>query len=417
MNPDAIAVTGVGMITPAGPDTASTWDGLCSGISTAAPDPDLVGLPISFSCQATAFDAEHLLGRQLTWRLDRFIHLALAAARQAVAHAHLDPARWEPTRVGIVLGTGGNSSADTQFDLCTKLIEDRYKSVSPTAISRSAPNMAAGEISLDLGIQGPGLTVSTACSSGATALSLARDLLRAGTCDIVLAGGTDVGRNRSGAIGFDRMRALSRRTHDPAGASRPFDADRDGFVLGEGAAVLVLENAGHARSRRAPVHAYLAGTAITSEAHHPTAPTPDGSGAARAMRLALAQAGLAPEDIDHVNAHGSSTKANDLAEARALRAVFRTPPPVTAVKSVIGHSIGAAGAIEAAVSVLSLIHQQIPPTANLDRLDPEIDLDLVTKTTRHLPLRTVLSNSFGFGGQNAALLFTTTAVAGPRSTG
>ncbi|MFF8841846.1 beta-ketoacyl-[acyl-carrier-protein] synthase family protein [Streptomyces sp. NPDC015127] len=405
MTPDAVAVTGIGLVTPAGIDASSTWDGMCRGVSTATTDPLLEGLPVTFSCRADSFEAQKVLGRQLTWRVDRFVHLALAAARDAVGDAGLGHAAWDATRVGVVVGASGQDDS-TIGGAWQKLLSGRHKGISPTTIPRGAANMAAGEISLDLGIQGPGLAVHTACSSGATAISVARDLLRSGVCDIVLAGGSGVATGRMAAACFHKLAALSRRNSAPQAASRPFDADRDGFVLGEGAGILVLENARHARARGAAVRAYLAGTALTSEAHHSTAPTPDGSGAARTIRAALASAGLGPEDIDHVNAHGSATRLNDLAEAHALRSVFRTPPPVTAPKGVLGHAIEGVGAIEAALTVMTLQHQEIPPTANLERLDPDIDLDVVAKVPRRGRLRAAISNSFGFGGQNAVLVFT-----------
>lgn len=400
-----MAVTGLAMITSAGPDAASTWETVQRGVGTASNDPNLSGLPVTFSCRAEQFDPLQALGRRLTWRMDRFIQLALAAARAATDSARLNARDWDPARVGVVIGSSGPGE-ETSHTSWRKFLTGRSRSIAPSTIPRSSPNMAAGEISLDLSIHGPSLAVTTACSSGATALALAAHLIESGTCDIVLAGGSDVACGPMSTACFDRLQTLSRRTWAPHTASRPFDRDRDGFVLAEGAGVLVLERAEYAQARRAPIKAYLAGIAITSEAHHPTAPTPDGAGAARTMRQALADAGLEPSDIDHINAHGTATRLNDLAEARALRSVFRTPPPVTASKSIIGHTIAGAGAIEAAITVMSLQHQQVPPTANLDCLDPEIDLDIVTKAPRRTHLRAAVSNSFGFGGQNAVLVFT-----------
>ncbi|MFG2652546.1 beta-ketoacyl-[acyl-carrier-protein] synthase family protein [Streptomyces sp. NPDC048436] len=401
---DCVAVTGLGMVTAAGNDAASTWERVNTGVGTARLDPQLEGLPVAFSCRAEAFEPAHILGRTLTWRMDRFIQLALVAARQASADARLEHDSVDPLRVGVVIGASGSSGASGAA--WKKLIAGRPQGISPTTIPGSSANMAAGEVSLDIGAQGPGLSVNTACASGSTAVSIARDLLRSGTCDVVLAGGSDTACSTFMAASFDKLRALSRRNHSPEAASRPFDAERDGFVLGEGAAVLVLERSEHAHARRAPVHAYLAGAALGCDAYHSTAPTPDGSGAARSIRAALASAGMEPSDIDHVNAHGSSTTLNDLSEARALRTVFPTPPPVTANKGVLGHSLAAAGAIEAALTVMTLTHQQIPPTANLGRLGDGIELDVVTKAPRALHMRSALSTSFGFGGQNAVLIFT-----------
>lgn len=398
------AVTGLGVISPAGIGARATWDSLLTGRSTAARDPGLAGLPVDISCQVPDFDTARLVGRKTSWRLDRFVAMALLAARHAVADAGLDPTEWDASRVGVVIGTGTGSMERyvTEF---AKLAAGRPLDISPLAITRSVPNMAAAEIALDLTATGPNFAVSTACASGSSALGVARDLLRAGTCDLVLAGGAESARHLIPAACFHRMGALSRRTDDPAGACRPFDAARDGFVLSEGAAVLVLERPEHARARGARSRAQLAGYGASCDAYHYAAPDPEGRGAAAALTAALADAGLAPRDIDHVNAHGTGTRLNDLAEARALRAVFPEPPAVTSLKGALGHAIGAAGAIEAAVTVMSLQHDTIPPTANHEDPDLDIDLDIVAKAPRRTPLSAAASTSFGFGGQNAALVF------------
>ncbi|GGM16745.1 3-oxoacyl-[acyl-carrier-protein] synthase 2 [Streptomyces fumigatiscleroticus] len=399
----AVAVTGIGLVTPAGIGTKESWERLLSGVPTAATDPELAGLPVDFSCRVPQQQLDSSLGRGLRWRTDRFIQFAVVAAREAVADAGLYPAEWDGTRVGVVIGVGG--SAMEHMGEYAKLAEGRHGAVTPSLVARSQPGMAAGEVSLDLGAKGPTMCTSTVCSSGTAALSAAKMLLDAGSCDIVVAGGTDSARCHWGSVAFWRMGALSTRCDTPAEASRPFDADRDGFVLAEGSGVLVVERAEHARARSARVYAELAGQGLAGDAHHFVAPHPDGAGAVHAMRAALADAGLSAGDIDHVNAHGTSTTLNDLAEARALRRVFGAPPPVTANKGVFGHAIGGGGAIEAACSVLSLHHSVIPPTANLDRLDPDIDLDIVAGRPRPAALSAVLSNSVGFGGHNAAVVF------------
>ncbi|WP_327303998.1 beta-ketoacyl-[acyl-carrier-protein] synthase family protein [Streptomyces sp. NBC_01298] len=404
MNRHAVAVTGLGMVTPAGVGVGATWDRLCGGVPTATHDPSMDGLPVTISCRVADADLEPALAAGLAWRTDRFIRFAHAAAKEAVADAGLDSALWDGSRVAVVIGTGG-SSHDTTIKACQILEKGRLLALSPTVLPRSLPNMAAGEVGTMLGALGPTLGVTTACASGASAIGIASMLIRSGACDIAVAGGSDSGCNRLGSALFWRMGALSTRMHDPAGASRPFDADRDGFVLSEGAGVLVLERSEHARARRAREYARLTGYGFSGDAHNPTVPHPAGDGAVRAMHAALDGAGLAPRDVGHVNAHGSATPMNDIAEATALRRVFDTPPPVTAAKGVLGHLLGGSGAVEAVCSVLSLHHQLIPPTANLDRMDPEIDLDVVTKVPRPARLETVLSNSFGFGGQNAALVF------------
>ncbi|MGW1076142.1 beta-ketoacyl-[acyl-carrier-protein] synthase family protein [Streptomyces sp. NPDC002537] len=403
MSEDEVAVTGLGLVTPAGVGTTATWHGLLTGESRAAPDPRLAGLPVDFSCRSD-FDAVTALGRRLAVRLDRFSAMAVAAAREAVADAGLDTTAWDPLRVAVVIGASSACTEhyDREFALIAAGRPDR---VSPMAIMRSIPNMPAGEVGIDLGARGPNLAVSTACASGATALGVARDLVRAGRCDIAVAGGSESLCARATAVGFHQMRALSVRGHDPAGASRPFDRDRDGFVLGEGAGVLVLERPAHARARGVRARAVLRGYGASCDAHHTVAPHPEGRGAADALRAALADAGMAPGDIGHVNAHGTGTRMNDLTEYRALARVFRDPPPVTAVKGALGHAAGGSGGIEAACAVLTLQHRLVPPTANLDHPDPEIGLDVVRGVPRRLRPAAVVSNSFGFGGQNAVLVF------------
>ncbi|MFI0155713.1 beta-ketoacyl-[acyl-carrier-protein] synthase family protein [Streptomyces lydicus] len=404
MSAREVAVTGLGLVTPAGVGVAATWHGLLSGESPAARDPALDGLPVDFCCRVPGFDAAERLGRRLSWRLDRCAAMALVAAREAVADAGLGTDRWDPLRVGVVVGVG-TASMERYEEEFAKLAGGRATEISPLAIPRSVPNMVAGEVGMDLRVRGPNLTVSTACASGATALGTARQLLLADACDVVVAGGSESLCSRIPAACFHQMGALSRRGDDPAGASRPFDADRDGFVLAEGAGMLVLERAEHARARGAQARSYLAGYGASCDAYHFTAPHPEGRGAAEALSAALDDAGLEPGDIGHVNAHGTSTVLNDRAEALALRQVFRRPPPVTAVKGALGHAAGGAGAIEAACTVLTLQEQVVPPTANLRCLDPDIELDVVSKVPRPVRMAAAVSNAFGFGGQNAVLVF------------
>jgi 3-oxoacyl-[acyl-carrier-protein] synthase II len=402
--PTDIAVTGLGLVTPAGLTPEANWATLCAGRSLAAADPVLHGLPVDFSCQITGLDAEAELGR-LTRRLDDFIQFAMVAARRAVRDAALDPHTWRAERVGVVLGVGGTSltAYEKAFQHLSAGHPDR---ISPLSVPRSNPNMAAGEVAIDLGARGPNFSVSTACASGATAIGVARDLLRSGTCDIVLAGGTESARSRMTAACFARMRALSRRRDQPHLASRPFDSARDGFVLGEGAAVLVLEPLTAARSRGVSVQALLRGFGSSADAHHPITPHPEGRGVIQAVTTALEDAGCRPQDIGHINAHGTSTPTNDTVEAAALTRIFGDqPPPVTAPKGVIGHSLGAAGAIEAAYTVLALRHASIPPVANFEFQDGDHKLDIVAASPRPLTTGTGISCSFGFGGQNAVLLF------------
>lgn len=402
---EEVAVTGLGLVTPAGTGTDASWSGVCSGGSYAAPDPLLAGLAVDFSCAVPGWDPDTVLGRRLSRRLDLPAQLGVVAAREAVAHAGLAPSVWDPTRVGVIIGSGTASFQHIRRSY-EKLIPGRPELISPMALPRSLPSAPACEISLDLGVQGVSFAPAAACASGAVAIGLALQLLRAGCLDIVLAGGAESGRSDISAACFSQMGALSKRGDDPAAASRPFDTERDGFVLGEGAGVLVLESLRHARARRARVLAYLTGYGAATDAHHVTSPHPEGRGLGLALRNALADAAWTPSDVDHVNAHGTGTRLNDLTEARALSAVFTRVPPLTSAKGALGHALGASGAIEAALTVLSLRHQVVPPTANLERPDPDFaGLDIVTKACRPARLRTAVSSSVAFGGYNAVLAF------------
>ncbi|MFF9507485.1 beta-ketoacyl-[acyl-carrier-protein] synthase family protein [Streptomyces sp. NPDC014724] len=400
-----IAVTGLGLATPAGIGVAENWTRVLDAEPTAARDAALAGLPVDFSCRAADFDPVAHFGKRRAWRLDRYVQLALIAAAEAVHESGLDPADWDGARVGVVLGNALGGTATFEQQVRT-LDRQGAASVSPMLVPMSAVNMVSGYAAMEFGALGPNLVTATACASGATAIGTARDLLRSGTCDVVITGGTEASLTPTVLTGFARMGALSRRSDDPAAASRPFDTDRDGFVAAEGAGVLVLEREADARARGARVRARLSGYGASADAHHATAPDPEGRGAERAIRTALRDAGVAPDEVDHVNAHGTSTPLNDLTEARVLKRVLGTRPAVTSSKGVTGHSLGAAGAIEAALTVLALEHGTVPPTANLDSVDPAIEVDIVAKAPRALPIGVALSNSFGFGGQNAVLVFT-----------
>lgn len=402
---DPVAVTGLGLVTPAGIGVEASWEGVLAGQGLASTDPALEGIGVTMSCRVPGFDADALVGRKAARRLDRFVQLALVAAREAVTDSGLDPATWDGARVGVVMGCGMGGAA-TWEQQHARMLDGGPSKVSPLLIPMLVPNMVAGQLAIEFGAHGPNLVTATACASGATAIGIARDLLRSGACDVVLTGGTEAGLTPLSIAGFAQMGALSTRNDDPGAASRPFDIDRDGFVAAEAAGVLVLERAADATARGATTRAHLAGYGASADGHHITAPDPDGAGASLAMRTALADAGLAPEDIAAVNAHGTSTPLNDVAESRTLRTVLGDHMAVTSTKGVTGHALGAAGAIEAAFTVLSIQNGVIPPTANLDSQDPDVEVDVVAKAPREQRVDAAMSDSFGFGGQNAVLVFT-----------
>ncbi|MFI2608930.1 beta-ketoacyl-[acyl-carrier-protein] synthase family protein [Kitasatospora sp. NPDC018619] len=404
-----VVVTGLGAITPLGPDVASTWEALLAGESgiraAVLPGREDTGLPDTVAGTMAA-DPARSLPPVRARRLDRSQQAALVAAAEAWADAGAPQV--DPDRLAAAIGTGigGVGTLLREDDV---LESAGARRVSPRTVPMLMPNAAAALVSIEYGARAGVYTPVSACSSGAEAIALAAGLIRAGEADVVIAGGTEAATTPITVAGFARAQALSTHTADPASASRPFAADRSGFVLGEGAAVLVLESAEHARARGARVHAVLAGAGVAADAHHVTAPAPDGSGQIAAMRKALAQAGLAPERIGHVNAHATGTPVGDAAEARAIREVFGRAT-VTAPKAALGHLFGAAGAIEALIAVLSVEHGAIPPTRNLTAaggpgVDPDLGLDVVAER-RDLPQDAVLSNSFGFGGQNVSLVVT-----------
>ncbi|MFH8796985.1 beta-ketoacyl-[acyl-carrier-protein] synthase family protein [Streptomyces sp. NPDC017941] len=399
------AITGLGLVTPAGIGVKENWDRLGSGLSSAAADAALAGLPVDFGCRVPHFDAAELLGGFEARQLERFVQLAIVAARQALADAGWDPAGWDGARVGVVLGNslGGAHALTHQH---TVLGRDGPHRVSPLTIPMYMVNMVAGYVALDVRAKGPSLVTATACASGSTAVGTARELLRSGACDVVLAGGTESALTPAVMAGLTQMGALSRRTAAPEHACRPFDADRDGFVAAEGAGVLVLERVEDARARGAHTRAVVRGYGAATDAHHATAPEPGGRGIEQALRAALADARVAPSDIDHVNAHGTSTPMNDVTEGRMLRRVLGTRPAVTSTKGVTGHPLAAAGALEAAFTALAIEHGSVPPTANLHRLDPALDIDVVSGAPRDMPVEVAVSTSLGFGGHNAALVLT-----------
>ncbi|GAB3469392.1 beta-ketoacyl-[acyl-carrier-protein] synthase family protein [Actinophytocola sediminis] len=400
-----MAVTGLGMVTPAGMGVAESWPRILRGEPTATPDPALAGLPVDFSCRVPEFDPVKLLNPRTVWRQERHTQLAMLATGEALADAGLDHRTWDATRVGVVFGNclGGTTTYEQQQGA---LRDNGPDAVTPLLIPLIGQGSPPGGIAIEFNAMGPSWSVGAACASGSLAIGSARELLRLGLCDVVIAGGVESALSPTVVTGFARMGALSTRCADPGAASRPFDVDRDGFVAAEGAGVLVLERAADANARGATIHARITGYAMTTDSYHISAPRPDGMGVERAIRTALADAGVGLAEVDHVNAHGTSTKLNDLTEAKVLRRLFGDRPAVTSVKGALGHSLAAAGAIETVCTVLSVSQDIVPPTANLDSQDPEIELDLVAKTPRETPVRVAINNSFGFGGANTVLVVT-----------
>jgi 3-oxoacyl-[acyl-carrier-protein] synthase II len=397
-----VLVTGMGMTTPLGPDVTSTWRALLAGESRVSilDDEWAADLPVKMAGRAYQEPAEMLSGAEVR-RLDRCQQFAVVAARQAWADCGAPDV--DPARFAVVIGTGigGGLTTIAQHD---KILAHGSRRVSPFTIQMLMPNGAAAAVSLDLGAKGGAHAPTSACASGAEAIALGLALLRSGSADIVVAGGTEACLGQLSMAAFARMGALSQREHEPQAASRPFDADRDGFVLAEGAAVLVLERADSARARGARAHARLAGAGMSCDAHDMTTPHTDGQ--IRAMQEAMATADLGPSDIGHVNAHATGTPAGDGVEAGAVIDAVGNHPLVTATKSSTGHMIGAAGAVEAVFTVLTLRDGTIPPTRNLDTQAPDIKLNVVTGSPCRTTADAALSNSFGFGGHNVALAIT-----------
>ncbi|OKK14740.1 3-oxoacyl-ACP synthase [Streptomyces sp. CB00455] len=403
MSAFAAAITGIGLVTPAGIGVKESWDRVIDGKPTAAHHADLAGLPVTMACRVPDFEPGRL-GLRGSWQWDRYAQFAIAAAREALEQAGLIAGEWaDSSRVAVVLGSGAGGTA-TLEEQHRVLIEEGPSEVSPMTLPMGLLNMAAGQVAIDIGANGPCMAPCTACAAGASAIGLGRELLRSGLADIVVAGGAEAPVTPLYLSSFARMRALSRRTDDPQSASRPFDAHRDGFVLGEGAGVVVLETEDHARARGVRPVARVIGYGASADAHHVTSPHPEGKGAELAVRAALADAGLSGRDIGYVNAHGTSTPLNDVIEAAVIRRVVGPGAQVSSTKGVTGHPLGAAGSIEAAFAALTVHHGIVPPTASTTEIDPRVEVDVVHGAARRGPVEVALSNSFGFGGQNAALL-------------
>ncbi|MDQ6927804.1 MAG: beta-ketoacyl-ACP synthase II [Actinomycetota bacterium] len=397
-----VAITGIGVKTPAGCDVETFWSTLLAGRSNAGPikSIDVTNFPVQFACEISDFAVDRYFDHKEARRADRVTQLGFAAAADALADAG-DPGV-DPARCGVVAGTGVGGLL-TQEQQEVVLFERGPTRVSPFLVPMMMANATAATIAMKLGWTGPNFCIATACAAGSHGVGEGARLVREGSADVVLAGGSEAAVTTIALASFARMDALSRRSADPQRASRPFDDDRDGFVIGEGAGFLVLERWDHAKARGAHIYGEVAGYGRNADAYHVTAPSPGGEGAAACMQLAIADAGLQASDIGHVNAHGTSTELNDAAEAEAIIKVFgERNIPVTSAKGAIGHLIGAAGAAEAVASVLAMRDGKVPPTANHDHT--ELAIDVVAGEPRQLAAAPVVSNSFGFGGHNASLV-------------
>ncbi|HET9718962.1 MAG TPA: beta-ketoacyl-ACP synthase II [Solirubrobacteraceae bacterium] len=404
--PDPV-ITGIGAITPLGQGVAETWRNLLDGQSGIGriTSFDASDLPVQIAGEVRDFAPERLLDPKRLRRSARFSQLAIVAAREAVADARL-PIEAGAERIGVVVNTAVGGVPETQ-DAVERWHGEGLRGVSPYFVPSTIPNMPACEVAIDLGLHGPVSASSLACASGNASLLEARRLILSGECDAVIAGGTDAGIAGAMFAGLARMGAMSERNEEPERASRPFDAERDGFVFGEGSVLLVVESAAHAAARSAPVYGAIAGGALTADAFHISAPEPTGRHAARAIEQALERTATAPEEVDYICAHGTGTRANDAVETRAIRTALGRAAdrvPISSPKSMLGHLIAAAGSLSAMVCLLAMRDGTVPPTINLENPDPECDLDYVPNAARPVAVRTALVNAFGFGGQNCVVV-------------
>jgi 3-oxoacyl-[acyl-carrier-protein] synthase II len=404
-----VVITGLGMVSPLGNDVETTWKNLLAGESGAGEitqfDPS--EFPVTFACELKDFDPTQWIERKQARRMDRFAQMVLAAARQAEADSGLDIGA-EAERIGasIATGIGGLNAFQDCYDV---LIQRGPLRVNPFSIPAIIPNMGAGWVSMELGTRGPLSSQCAACAASNMAIGEGLDAIRLGRADAMLCGGTEAGITRVGIAGFGAMRALSRRNDDPTRASRPFDAERDGFVMGEAGGVLVLEELEHAQRRGAKIYAELLGYGVSSDANHITEPDPQGGNPARAMTMAFSDAGIDPTAVGYINAHGTSTPLGDASETRVIKlavgeeAAYRIP--ISSTKGATGHCLGAAGAIEAMFCVLAVQRGELPPTINYEVEDPECDLDYIPNESRKAEIEISVNNSFGFGGHNASVVF------------
>ena len=406
---DRVVVTGIGLVTPVGLNSESTWNSLVEGRSGIDYISlfDAEGYESRIAGEVDEFDATTALGRKEAKRLDRFSQFACVAAIEALEHANLNMEKEDADRVGVLIGSGVGGII-TIADQHKILLQKGPRRVSPFLVPMMLGDMASGQVSMMIGAKGPNFSTVSACATGADSIGEALEMIRRGRADVVIAGGTEAAVCEIGVAGFNSCMALSTRNEDPQGASRPFDSDRDGFVLGEGAGLLVLESLEHAEQRGANILAEMSGYGASSDAHHVTQPHPEGEGAARAMKWAIEDAGITPDKVDYINAHGTSTPLNDKYETIAMKRMYGDYAyklAISSTKSMTGHLLGAAGGIEAAFTVLTIKNGIVPPTINIDNPDPDCDLNYIPNTAKKQPVNVAMSNSLGFGGHNASLVF------------
>ncbi|HNQ46039.1 MAG TPA: beta-ketoacyl-ACP synthase II [Syntrophorhabdus sp.] len=404
-----VVVTGIGLVTPCGIGTDNVWNNILSGKSGIGPITrfNTDRFDTKFAGEVKDFNPEDYVQPKEVKKMDLFIHYALAAAHIAVKDAGLDMGKEDPERVGVVVGTGlGGLPTIEKYH--SVLLERGPGRITPFFIPMLIANEAPGHIAIQHGMKGPNLCIVTACATGAHSIGDACRIIQYGDADVMVAGGSEANLTPLTVGGFNAMKALSTKNDDPMKASRPFDRDRDGFVVAEGSGIIILEELEHAKKRGARIYAEMAGYGYNGDAYHITAPCPDGDGFIRCMRMALRDAHISPDHVDYINAHGTSTKLNDYIETLAIKEVFKAKAyriPVSSTKSMTGHLLGAAGAVEAVFSILSIRDQVCPPTINYENPDPECDLDYVPNTARKCTINTVVSNGFGFGGTNSTLVF------------
>ena len=404
-----VAITGLGALTPVGNDVNTMWANLLAGKSGAGPITqfDSTNFKTHFACEVKDFDATAIVGKKEARRMDRFTQFAVVAASQALDDCGLKVTTENAPRIGVMLGTG-IGGISTIFNQIQEMLLKGPDRVSPFLVPMMLPDTAAGQVAIQFGLKGPNLCPVSACATGSHAIGEAAEWVRRGAADVVLAGSAEAAIISVAIAGFNNMTAISTRNDAPEKASRPFDKNRDGFVVGEGAGVLVLEELEHALARGARIYAEVLGYGASADAYHITAPEETGAGAVQAMQVALAQAGLRPNQIDYINAHGTSTQLNDKSETTAIKRVFGEAAyqvAISSTKSMTGHLMGAAGAVEAVIAAKVITECIIPPTINYETPDPNCDLDYVPNTARRKQVNTVMSDSFGFGGHNAVIIF------------